>query len=62
MLISAGRYYDFACELDAIPPNVLREMVADAIEPHMPKHERMIYELAERQERAKIRMMLSDAA
>jgi hypothetical protein len=54
--------YDFACELDAIPPNVLREMVADAIEPHMPKHERMIYELAERQERAKIRMMLSDAA
>ena len=54
--------YDFACELDAIPPNVLREMVADAIEPHMPKHERMIYELEERQERAKIRMMLSDAA
>jgi hypothetical protein len=54
--------YDFACELDAIPPNVLREMVADAIEPHMPTHKRRRYEEVERQERAKIRMMLSDAA
>ena len=54
--------YTFACELDAIPPNVLREMVVGAIEPFMPEYKRLRYKQVEQQERAKIRMMLSDAA
>ena len=54
--------YDFACELDAIAPNVLRQMLADTIEPYMPQHERQLIEAEEEHERIKIRMMLSDAA
>jgi hypothetical protein len=29
--------YDFACELDALPPDVLRTIVQDAIERHLPR-------------------------
>jgi hypothetical protein len=54
--------YDFACELDAISPNVLRRMVAEAIEPYMPQHQRQLIQAEEEHERVKIRMMLSDAA
>ena len=28
--------YDFACEVDAIPPDTLREIIKEAIEIHMP--------------------------
>ena len=31
--------YDIACELDAIRPDILRDMVREAIESHLPRHE-----------------------
>lgn len=31
--------YDFAAELDAIPPNTIRDMVREAIEDHLPRYE-----------------------
>ena len=52
--------YDFAVELDAMPPDVLRNLVAEALEPHMPKELRDRYIQIEAQERATIRMALSD--
>ena len=52
--------YDFAVELDAMPPEVLRGLVADALEPHMPRNLRDHYHRLEIQERAIIRMALSD--
>lgn len=52
--------YDFAVELDAIPPEELRSIVSAAIEPHMPLATRERYMQAERQERSAIRMALSD--
>ena len=52
--------YDRAVELDAIPPNVLRSLVRESLEIHMPSYVRAAYEDVERQERATIRMALSD--
>ena len=52
--------YDFAVELDAMPPDVLRNLVAEALEPHMPKEQRDRYIQIEAQERATIRMALTD--
>jgi hypothetical protein len=52
--------YDFAVELDAMPPEVLRSIIADALEPHMPSEYRDRYRQIEDQERATIRMALSD--
>jgi hypothetical protein len=36
--------YDFACELDAVPPDTLSSLVSDAIEQHldMDRHEEMM--------------------
>jgi hypothetical protein len=43
--------YDFACELDAIPPDILREIVREAIERHLPAHQLKILKIAEESER-----------
>src|SRR5262249_38917827 len=31
--------HDFACELEAIPPDTLRELIRNAIEEHLPKRQ-----------------------
>jgi hypothetical protein len=43
--------HDFACELDAMPPDTLREMVEDCINKHLPQHQLEIAKIAERSER-----------
>jgi hypothetical protein len=43
--------HDFACELDAIPPDTLREMVERCINWHLPQHQLEIARIAERSER-----------
>lgn len=43
--------YDFAAELDAIPPDTLRQMVREAIERHLPSHELEQLKRIERAER-----------
>lgn len=52
--------YDFAVELDAMPPEVLRNIVTEALEPHMPFGMRQKFRMVEQQERAVIRIALSD--
>jgi len=43
--------HDIACELDAIPPDTLREMVETCINRHLPQHQLEIAKIAERSER-----------
>jgi hypothetical protein len=43
--------HDFACELDAIPPDTLREMVEGCINWHLPQHQLEVMRVAERSER-----------
>jgi hypothetical protein len=43
--------YPFACELDAIPPDILRQLVRVAIERHLPAHQLKILKVAEESER-----------
>jgi hypothetical protein len=43
--------YPFACELDAIPPDILRQIVREAIERHLPAHQLKILKIAEQSER-----------
>ena len=43
--------YHVACELDAIPPARLRELVRGAIENHLPAHELEVLKQAEAMER-----------
>jgi hypothetical protein len=52
--------YEIAAELDAIPPNILRDMVRDALEPHMPSQRRDYLMGMEQMDRSKIRMALSE--
>lgn len=52
--------YNRAVELDAMPPDVLRSLVQDSLETHMPKRVRLHYHMREKQEQATIRMALSD--
>jgi hypothetical protein len=52
--------HDFAVELDAMPPDVLRRLVSEALEPHMPKEIRNRFLQIETRERATIRMALND--
>jgi hypothetical protein len=44
--------YDFACELDAIPPDTLRQIVREAIERHLPARQLKILKVAEESERS----------
>jgi hypothetical protein len=43
--------YDFACELDAIPPDTLRQIVREAIERHLPADQLKILKIAEESEK-----------
>jgi len=43
--------YDFACELDALPPNMLRALIQDAIEQHLPPEQFEVQKVAEEDER-----------
>lgn len=47
--------YPFACELDAIPPDELREMVEGAIQTHLPYTEFRVLKEAEKSERTLLR-------
>jgi hypothetical protein len=53
--------HDFACELDAVPPDVMRELVQDAIERHLPKREFEILKVAETSERRIIERLVGKA-
>lgn len=43
--------YDFAAELDAIPPDTIRDMVREAIEDHLPSYQLQYLKRIEKQER-----------
>jgi hypothetical protein len=43
--------HDFACELDALPPDALRDLVQLAIERHLPRHQFETGKVAEESER-----------
>src|SRR5262249_28972312 len=44
--------HDFACELDAMPPDTLRTLVRGCIERHLPRHQLEIMKIAEASERS----------
>jgi hypothetical protein len=48
--------HEFACELDAIPPDTLRDLVQSQIEQYLPKHQLDILKKAEESERKMLRM------
>jgi hypothetical protein len=50
--------YDFACELDAIPADTLRDVVRGYIERHLPKHQLEILKKVEETERQNIRALV----
>jgi hypothetical protein len=51
--------FDFACELDAIPPDYLRSLVQAAIERHLPPDQFNILKIAEESERILLRRLLA---
>lgn len=53
--------HDCAAELDAIPPDTLRDMVRDAIEDHLPAHELDVLKLIEADEREQMRALIGEA-
>ncbi|NYS24608.1 hypothetical protein HUK65_06350 [Rhodobacteraceae bacterium 2376] len=54
--------YDYACELDAIPPDTLRQMVRQAIERHLPASELEALKQIERAERETLMNFIKGAA
>src|SRR5262249_20846703 len=50
--------YDFACELDAIPPDQLRELVESFINQHLPQDRLQILKVAEQSEREIIQRLV----
>jgi hypothetical protein len=50
--------YDFACELDAFPPDTLRELVTLCIERHLPKDQLDILKVAEQSEREGLQKLI----
>jgi hypothetical protein len=54
--------YDFACELDAIPPDQLRTLVWDKLEQYIPESEMNELKAAEESERDLLRMFARHAA
>jgi hypothetical protein len=50
--------HEFACELDAMPPNVLRALVRHCIERHLPQHQLEILKIAEESERSILRQFV----
>ncbi|QIG47197.1 hypothetical protein G5V57_05285 [Nordella sp. HKS 07] len=53
--------YDFACELDALPPDTMRDIVEEAINRHLPAHRLNILKTAEASERAFLKSWASAA-
>jgi hypothetical protein len=53
--------HSFAFELDAMPPDTLRDLVHDVIERHLPRHQFQIAKVAEESERQIIRQFVGDA-
>jgi hypothetical protein len=53
---------DKSVELDAIEPNMLRAIVKDAIEEHLPKHQYEVLKAAEQSERELIARLVSEIA
>jgi hypothetical protein len=51
--------HNFACELDAIPPDALRDLVEACINAHMPQDQLDILKEAERSEREIIRKLVN---
>jgi hypothetical protein len=43
--------YSYACELDAFPPDMLRDLVQDVIEQHLPRNQLEVLKAAEASER-----------
>lgn len=54
--------YCFAAELDAIPPDTIRDMVRDAIEQHLPAYELEALKRIEKAERDTLRQFIGGAA
>jgi hypothetical protein len=54
--------HDFCCELDAIPPDRLRDLVRSAIEQHLPRDQLEILKVAEESERELLKAWCSDLA
>jgi hypothetical protein len=54
--------YDFAAELDAIPPDTLRDMVREAIERHLPQSQLEALKRIERAERATLLQFVTYAS
>jgi hypothetical protein len=54
--------YDFACELDAIDPNRLRQLIQNAIEQHLPPEQYKILKAAEESEREILRILANEGA
>ena len=54
--------HDFACELDAIPPDTLRQMVRQAIERHLPASELEALKQVEQAERDTLMKFIGRAA
>jgi hypothetical protein len=52
--------HSFACELDAIPPGMLRALVRYRIEGHLPRRELEILKIAEKSERELLRQWAKD--
>jgi hypothetical protein len=52
--------HNFACELDAIPPDTLRELVERAINLHLPRHQFEVMKVAEESERELLRLWARD--
>jgi hypothetical protein len=57
----AKNFGDISVELDAIDPDRLRSLVAEAIENHLPKQQFAILKAAEESERDIIRQLVGDA-
>jgi hypothetical protein len=57
----AKNFGDISVELDAIDPDRLRSLVAEAIENHLPKQQFAILKAAEESERQIIRQLVGNA-
>jgi hypothetical protein len=53
--------HEFACELDAIPPDEMRRIVERAMERHLPKRQLAVVKVAEESERQMLRMFARNA-
>ena len=54
--------YDFAAELDAIPPDTIRDMVREAIEDHLPRYELNHLKRVEKAERETLLQFIGRAS